>query len=344
MTSARVCPKCGTVIGGFAPAGLCPKCLLLSGLGPAPEEETGNVERASASLAGAGPPRIRYFGDYELLEEIASGGMGVVYKARQQSLHRIVAIKLLLFGRFSQPEFVRRFRGEAAAAAGLQHRNIVAIHEVGEHEGQPYFSMDFVEGRNLAEMVREHPLSAKRAALYLKVIAEAIHFAHQKGVLHRDLKPSNVLIDQFDEPRITDFGLAKQLNDQNEITITGQVLGTPSYMPPEQALGKRDAVGPAGDIYSMGAILFHVLTGRPPFVSESVTETLEQVLRAEPISPRFLNPSVPRDLETICLKCLEKEPVRRYQTARELSAELDRFLRGEPIHSTSSVPFILIAV
>jgi eukaryotic-like serine/threonine-protein kinase len=333
MTSQGICPKCGTVIGGFGPVGLCPKCLLLSGL----EAEAGSGETSGEPVLH-GPvdsrrPHLRYFGDYELLEEVASGGMGIVYKARQNSLNRVVAVKLLLFGKFSHPEFVLRFRAEAAAAAALQHRNIVAIHEVGEHEGQPYFSMDYVDGTNLADLVREQALPAKQAALYLKLIAEAIHFAHGKGVLHRDLKPSNVLLDQFDQPRITDFGLAKQLNDGSDLTITGQALGSPGYMPPEQAIGKRAAMGPASDVYSMGAILFHLLTGRPPFVSESMTETLQQVLGAEPVSPRLLNPSVPRDLETICLKCLEKDPARRYTTARDLGEELDRFLRDEPIRA-----------
>src|SRR5688572_9293814 len=332
MTSERICPKCETVIGGFGPVGLCPKCLLLSGL------ETQEGSERAGSQPNPARPQIRYFGNYELLEEVASGGMGIVYKARQMSLNRIVAVKLLLFGRFSHPEFVQRFRVEAAAAAALQHPNIVAIHEVGEHDGQPYFSMDYVEGTNLADLVREHALPPKRAAVHLKQIAEAIHFAHQKGVLHRDLKPSNVLLDQFDQPRITDFGLAKQLHEGSDLTITGQVLGSPGYMPPEQAMGKRAAMGPASDVYSMGAILFHLLTGRPPFVSESVTETLQQVLGAEPVSPRLLNPSVPRDLETLCLKCLEKDPIRRYTTALELSQELDRFLRDEPIRARPAGP------
>jgi eukaryotic-like serine/threonine-protein kinase len=324
MMSARSCPKCGTILDGQGVGGLCAKCLLLSGLEPAgvPPEPDEPARQ-----------QIRYFGDYELLEEVASGGMGVVYKARQKSLNRVLAIKLLLFGKFSHPDFVKRFRAEAAAAASLQHPNIVAIHEVGEHDGQPYFSMDFVEGSNLAEAVREHPLPPKQAALYLKIIADAIHFAHTKGVLHRDLKPSNVLLDQFDQPRITDFGLAKQLHEESQLTITGQVLGSPGYMPPEQASGRRDALGPPSDVYSVGAILFHLLTGRPPFVSDSVPEVLQQVLRAEPVSPRLLNPGVPRDLETICLKCLEKESQRRYHTARELSEELTRFLRDEPIRA-----------
>lgn len=339
MTSPRICTRCGTVVAGYGPDGLCPKCLLLGGL---------KVDLQDPPMGKAVSLRLRYFGDYELLEEIAHGGMGVVYKARQTSLNRIVAVKLLLFGRFSTTEFVQRFRAEAAAAARLQHPNIVAIHEVGEHDGQHYFSMDYVEGHDLAELVRERPLPALEAARYLKVIAEAIHYAHEKGILHRDLKPSNILIDEFDQPRITDFGLAKfvipasggatgmepaDTGTANDLTITGQVLGSPSYMPPEQAVGRREEMNAGSDIYSLGAILFHLLTGRPPFLAESITETLDQVRYSEPVSPWVLNPSVPRDLETVCLKCLEKEPVRRYATAQELADELKRFLRDEPVHA-----------
>ena len=289
-----------------------------------------------------GPTSLRRFGDYELLEEIARGGMGVVWKARQKSLNRTVALKMMLSGQFAQPEFVQRFRAEAEAIGQLQHPNIVAIHEVGEHEGQPYFSMDFVEGRTLAEIVREGPLPAKRAASYLKVIAEAVHYAHQHGILHRDLKPSNVLIDASDQPHITDFGLAKRLTGDSELTLTGQVLGSPNYFAPEQAAGRQAEVGPTSDVYALGAMLYHLVTGRPPFQAESLTTLLRQVIETEPVAPRLLNASVPRDLETICLKCLEKEPARRYATAQALADELGRFLRGElvlarPMGPTSKI-------
>jgi WD40 repeat protein/tRNA A-37 threonylcarbamoyl transferase component Bud32 len=271
------------------------------------------------------------FGDYELLETIGRGGMGVVYKARQKSLDRIVALKMLLLGPQANPEFVKRFRAEAVLAAGLQHPHIVAIHEVGVHEGQQFFAMDYVEGPSLAQIVGQQPLPARRAAAYLKTVAEAVHYAHEHGILHRDLKPSNVLIDGNDQPRITDFGLAKRFEDAPQVTVTGQVLGSPSYIPPEQALGKRAKVSRASDVYALGAMLYHLLTGRPPFQGETITETLQQVLNTEPLSPRWLNPRAPRDLETICLKCLEKETPRRYATAQGLAEDLGRFLNGQPV-------------
>jgi tetratricopeptide (TPR) repeat protein len=280
--------------------------------------------------------RVRYFGDYELLEEIARGGMGIVYRARQVSLNRIVAVKMLLFGEFASDDHVKRFQAEAEAAASLQHPNIVAIHEIGRHEGLHYFSMDYVPSRNLAETVRNGPLPAQRAAGYLKTIAEAIDYAHGRGVLHRDLKPSNVLIDEADQPRITDFGLAKRLKAGSELTATGHILGSPSFMPPEQADRTRGALGRHSDIYSLGALLYHVLTGRPPFVAETLEETLFQVLNLEPVSPRLLNGSVPRDLETICLKCLSKDPQRRYRTATEVAQELDCWLNGQPIRARAT--------
>lgn len=301
--------------------------------------------------------RVHYFGDFELLEEIARGGMGVVWKARQVSLNRTVAVKLLLAGKFASPEFVKRFCAEAEAVANLQHPNIVAIHEVGHHAGQHYFSMDYVEGQNLAHLVRERPLPARRAAIYLKTIAEAVHHAHQRGVIHRDLKPANVLIDANDQPRVTDFGLAKRVESQSELrveggaasvspplnpqlkslsadlTLTGQMLGTPNYVSPEQASGRRGGVTTASDVYSLGAILYFLLTGRPPFLSESLERTLDCVLHDEPLPPRALNPTVPRDLETICLKCLNKEPQRRYRSAQTLADDLGRWLAGEPIRA-----------
>jgi tetratricopeptide (TPR) repeat protein len=280
---------------------------------------------------------VRYVGDYELLHEIARGGMGVVYRARQVSLNRIVAVKMILAGRFASESDVQRFRAEAAAAANLDHPNIVAIHEVGEHEGQHYFSMDFVEGQTLADRTRGNPLAPQLAAGYLKTIAEAVHYAHQRGILHRDLKPSNVLIDSLDRPRITDFGLAKRLTDsslptqQSSLTLSGQVLGSPNYMPPEQSEGRGRQATVTSDIYSLGAILYHLLTGRPPFMAETLAETLQQVLHTEPIPPRLLNPAVPRDLETICLKCLEKDPRRRYETANALARDLGRYMNNEAV-------------
>jgi tRNA A-37 threonylcarbamoyl transferase component Bud32 len=267
------------------------------------------------------PGKIRYFGDYELLEEIAAGGMGIVYKARQVSLSRIVAIKMMLKGTLATEDDVKRFRAEAEAAASLQHPAIVAIHEVGLHEGQHYFSMDYVDGKSLAEVPREQPLSARQAAEYVRDAAEAVHYAHQQGTLHRDLKPSNILIDCQGRVRITDFGLAKKIAGDSDLTLTGQILGTPSYMPPEQASGKRSLVAAPSDVYSLGAVLYELLTGRPPFRGESPTETLRQVETLDPVSPRLLNPATPRDLETICLKCLEKSH-KRYGTAQLLADDL----------------------
>jgi serine/threonine protein kinase/WD40 repeat protein len=277
--------------------------------------------------------RIRYVGNYELLEVIARGGMGIVYKARQESLGRIVAVKMIGMGQFATDEDVQRFQGEAEAAAGLQHPNIVSIHEVGQHDGWHYFSMDYVAGQPLSALLRENLPPARKAAAYVRQMAEAIHYAHQQGTLHRDLKPSNVIIDEHDQVRITDFGLAMRVEGDSELTRTGQVLGTPSYMPPEQALSKRSLIGPASDVYALGAVLYECLTGRPPFRADSVVETIQQVVHNEPAPPRILNPIVPRDLETICLKCLEKEPARRYGSALELAEDLNRFLTGVPIHA-----------
>src|SRR3989454_3108264 len=325
MATETTCLKCGAPLTGDARGGFCPKCLFA-------QASTGDPIPVAAG-AHIPFPSNRAFGDYELLEEIARGGMGIVYRARHVSLDRIVAVKMLLFGPLASAEFVKRFRAEASAAASLQHPNIVAIHEVGVHQGQQFFAMDYVEGQSLAKMLAGGPLSARSAASYLKTIAEAIHYAHERGILHRDLKPSNVLIDANDQPRLTDFGLARRLEGDSELTVTGQVLGSPNYMPPEQAVGKRGKVSRRSDVYSLGAMLYHLLTGRPPFVGEALTDTLEQVLNSEPVSPRLLNPTVTHDLETICLKCLEKEPDKRYATAQALADELVRFLNHEPIHA-----------
>jgi tetratricopeptide (TPR) repeat protein/tRNA A-37 threonylcarbamoyl transferase component Bud32 len=273
------------------------------------------------------------FGDYELLSPIAKGGMGVVYKARQRKLNRIVAVKMILSGHLAEPADIERFYAEAEAAAALSHPNIVAIHEIGEVQGQHFFSMDYIEGQSLAALVQENPLPPRRAAELVRTIAEAVQFAHDNGVIHRDLKPANVLLDRRQRPLITDFGLAKQVRSQSQRTMAGSIMGTPSYMPPEQAAGKTDQIGPWSDLYSLGAILYELLTGRPPFRAASPFETIRQVLDTEPLSPRLLNPGVPKDLETICLKCLQKERTRRYASAQELADELGRFLRGEPIRA-----------
>jgi WD40 repeat protein/predicted Ser/Thr protein kinase len=308
------CSRCGCPLAFGGLAGQCPRCLgaLAFGLVEPPPEM----------------PSTRA-GDYELLRELGRGGMGVVYEARQRSLNRRVAVKMLLAGAWARPEFKPRFRAEAEAAARLRHPGIVAIHEIGELDGQPFFAMELVAGPSLGELVRTQPLAPRRAARYVRQAAEAIAHAHAAGVLHRDLKPSNVLLDESDQPCITDFGLAKQLDSATELTRTGELLGSPNYLPPELIAGGPAA--PAGDIHALGALLYQLLTARPPFVADTVAGTLQQVLHAEPVSPALLNPAVPRDLETICLKCLRKQPGQRYPTAAELAADLSRFERGEPV-------------
>jgi eukaryotic-like serine/threonine-protein kinase len=276
-------------------------------------------------------PLPRRFGSYELIEEIARGGMGIVYRARQIGLNRVVALKVLIGGAYSSEALHRRFKIEAESAAGLQHPGIVTIHEFGEHDHQPYYTMDYVEGRTLSEIAAGQPLIPARAARYVQAIAEAVHFAHGKGILHRDLKPSNVLIDRDDRPRITDFGLAKRLELSTEVTMAGQMLGSPNYAPPEQTPGREAQVGVTSDVYALGGLLYCLLTSRPPFLAGTIEETLRLVATEEPVSPRVLNPTVPRDLETICLKSLEKDPARRYSSAQMVSDELMRFRNGQPI-------------
>ena len=328
-----ICEECGAELKATALGGLCPRCLFDMGVRMANQEVEVCVTSCGADAVSRRGDEPRRFGDYELIEEIARGGMGVVYRARQVSLDRIVAVKMLPFGQFSSDQFVRRFKAEAEMAAALQHPNIVAIHEIGEHDGQHYFSMDYVEGCDLADMVREGPMPSREAVAHLEVLARAVHYAHQRGVLHRDLKPSNVLIDGSGNPRLTDFGLAKRFERDALLSTTRQIVGSPNYMPPEQAELDRGPVGPASDVYSLGALLYHLITGRAPFVANSLEGAVVALLNAEPISPRLLNPDVPRDVETICLKCLQKNPHRRYDSAEALADDLDLCLRGEPIRA-----------
>ncbi len=330
MAVARTCPTCGRQIKGRGLDGLCPECLLNEGLTPEPQNPASDAPEFPRPATPLKQANSR-LGDYELLEMIAHGGMGMVYKARQVSLDRVVALKVLLFGSHASSTAIHRFRAEAVAAASLHHPNIVAIHEVGFCEGQHFLAMDYVEGRPLSALLAGKPLPPRRAAGYLRTIAEAVHHAHEHGILHRDLKPSNVLIDREDQPRITDFGLAKRLESDSDLTVSGQVLGSPNYMSPEQASGKRGALTRRSDIYSLGAMLYELLTGRPPFVGEGLAQIVPQVLNTEPLAPRTLNPSVPLDLQTVCLKCLEKQPEKRYPTALALAEDLGRFLESKPV-------------
>ncbi|MGA2255843.1 MAG: serine/threonine-protein kinase [Thermoguttaceae bacterium] len=296
-----------------------------------PDGATGQFTPSGIQPPSGELPRIRYLGDYELVEEIARGGMGVVYKARQISLNRTVAVKMILAGQLATKADHDRFHSEAQAAALLDHPNIVPIFEVGEHQGQHYFSMGYVDGSSLSARLAEGPLPPKEAAELVSVLAEAVEYAHRQGVIHRDIKPSNILIDCKGRPRITDFGLAKRVDSGSDFTATGQVLGTPSYMPPEQAAGQINAVGPAADVYALGALLYTALTGRPPFQAATSLETMQQVLEREPVALRQLNAAVPCDLETVVLKCLEKPIPRRYATAQALADDLQRYLEGRPI-------------
>ena len=275
------------------------------------------------------------FGDYVLVQEIGRGGMGVVYKAWDKTLQRHVALKMILRGLHATAADLGRFRSEAQSAGGLTHSNIVPVYQVGEQDGQAYFCMKYVAGRTLARAMADRPLHPRQAAQYLAAVARAVQHAHDKGILHRDLKPSNILIDESDQPLVTDFGLAKRVEGGQSITGTGAIVGTPSYMAPEQAEGVKNPT-PACDVYSLGAILYELLTGRPPFLAASAVETLLLVRTEEPVRPRALNPQIDIDLEYICRKCLEKRPEHRYATAAKLADDLEAFLAGEPVSARSS--------
>jgi len=324
-TASRVCGKCGAKI--FADARFCSACLLETGLGTFDGENDEALDSTAARML------LMDFGDYELLEEIGRGGQGVVYRARQKSLNRIVALKVIALGHWATDAHIKRFRLEAEAAASLDHPRIIPIYDIGDRDGSCYFSMKFVEGGQLDEVVRRDPIPIRRAAELVAKLARTVHYAHQRGILHRDIKPGNILLDASGEPHLTDFGLARLVEKESTITRTMEVFGTPSYMAPEQAGGQNKQLTTATDVYGLGAVTYHLLTGQPPFAGGTTYETIRQVLETEPRRPSLLNGAVNRDLETICLKCLEKEPAKRYGSAEALAEDFERFLRNEPIRS-----------
>jgi serine/threonine protein kinase/Tfp pilus assembly protein PilF len=333
MTNAsRVCGKCGSKLFADAPQGFCSLCLFKTGLGSLVEEDD-QVPDASAA------PMQMEFGDYELLEEIGRGGQGVVYRARQKSLNRTVALKVIGLGHWATEAHLKRFRLEAEAAASLEHSCIVPIYEIGERDGSCYFSMKFVEGGQLDQVVRRDPMSIRCAVELIAKIARTVHYAHEHGILHRDIKPGNILLDAKGEPHLTDFGLARLVETESTVTRTMEVLGTPSYMAPEQAVGNNAGVTGATDIYGLGAVFYQLLTGQPPFAGGTTYETIKLLLDTEPRQPRLLNPKVDRDLATICLKCLEKDPQRRYSSALALAEDLEFWLKHEPIRARRTGPF-----
>ena len=321
MSSApRVCRKCGAEIFADAPEGLCTACLF----------ETGLNQFTDASVAGVGDPgpddsvqssrdkkksdrakTFADFGDYELLEVIGRGGPGVVYRARQKSLNRTVALKVIGLGHWATEAHLKRFRREAEAAASLEHSGIVPIYEVGEHDGSCYFSMKFIESGQLDELIKREPMPIRRAVELIAKVARTVHYAHEHSILHRDIKPGNILFDRKGEPHLTDFGLARLVETESTVTRTMEVLGTPSYMAPEQAAGDNAQLTAVTDVYGLGAVFYQLLTGHPPFAGGTTFETIRLLLDTEPRHPRLWNPKVDRDLSTICLKCLEKDPKRR---------------------------------
>src|SRR5262245_32880687 len=332
VTAEELCRDCPELLGE-----LRARIQALWALGPAlaAGDPPTVAAQAAADTTPGGPPgpcAVAVPG-YEILGELGRGGMGVVYKARQQGLGRVVALKMILAGAHAGAQQRLRFRGEAEAAARLHHPNIVQVYEVGEQDGCPYFSLEYVDGRSLNETLAEGLPPPLQAAALVEQLARAADYAHRRGIVHRDLKPGNVLLTQDGTPKISDFGVAKRLDDEQGRTRTGDVLGTPSYMAPEQAAGKSKEIGPAADVYSLGAILYQTLTGLPPFEGQSAWETVHLVLTAEPEPPSRRNPRLPRDLETICLRCLDKDPAKRYPSALALADDLRRFQSGQPIQA-----------
>src|SRR5438132_4397846 len=343
-TVIRVCGKCGAKIFSDAPEGLCTGCVLETALGIFPDavaagDDCGSAKDVEAKEATQSKTAARVakllgeLGDYELLEEVGRGGQGVVFRARQKSLNRMVALKVISLGKWASKVHLKRFRLEAEAAASLEHPGIVPIHEVGERDGSCYFSMKFVEGGQLDEVARREPMPIRRAVELIAKVAHTVHYAHEHGILHRDIKPGNILLDAKGEPHLTDFGLARLVESESSVTQTLEVLGTPSYMAPEQAVGNNAAVSSVTDVYGIGAVLYQLLTGHPPFAGGTTYETIKLLEHTEPRQPRLLNPKIDRDLSTICLKCLEKDPKRRYPSALALAEDLERWLKHEPIQA-----------
>src|SRR2546423_2071988 len=354
----RICRKCGAKIFSDAPKGLCTACVLETALGISPDAPADGVDSSAEASAKADDPgrvdelsrdnakptsgvkdavraatMLGELGDYELLEEIGRGGQGVVFRARQKSLNRTVALKVISLGQWASKPHLKRFRLKAEAAARLEHPVIVQIHEVGERDGSCYFSMKFIEGGQLDEVARRERIPIRRAVELMANVARTVHYAHEHGILHRDIKPGNILLDTKGEAHLTDFGLARLVESESSVTHTLDVLGTPSCMAPEQAIGNNAAVSSTTDVYGLGAVLYQLLTSQPPFAGGATYETIKLLLDTEPRQPRLLNPKIDRDLSTICLKCLQKDPKRRYSSALTLAEDLERWLRHEPIQA-----------
>ncbi len=337
---SMVCAHCGRSWPGDVWQGLCPRCLArraLAGLaGPVPEEGAGRNEATTEPRAapdGAGIGVGVRMGDFELMEEVARGGMGVVYRARQISVDRVVAVKVLPAGGGGTRGMLERFRRESRAVGTLRHRHIVTVHAAGEWQGWPFLAMEYIGGGTLAGAVRERSPTVSQAIEWTRAIADAVEHAHGQGVVHRDLKPSNILLDASGEPRVSDFGLSRWLAEETELTLTGQVLGSPGYLPPERLSGRGEGHDIAGDVYGVGAILYYLLCGRPPFVGTDVESVLIQALGNEVPRPRLFHPTIPRDLEAVVLKCLEREPRHRFGSVGDLREELDRMRRGEVVRT-----------
>jgi serine/threonine protein kinase len=326
-----VCAQCGSRLSATDGADeICINCLLRSAVAD-DDLDPGQTPRRSDQLIRGNDAALVEFGDYQLLQEIGRGSQGVVYRARQKSLNRIVALKVIALGHWATEPHVKRFRREAEAAARLNHPGIVPIYEVGERDGACYFSMGLVEGGQLDAMLEREPMPIRSAVELIVKLARTVQYAHEHNILHRDIKPGNILLDAKGEPHLTDFGLARLIETESTVTGTLEVLGTPSYMAPEQATGGTTRVSKATDVYGLGAVLYQLLTRHPPFAGGTTYETIKLLLDTEPRQPRLWNSKIDRDLSTICLKCLEKDPKRRYSSALALAEDLERWLKHEPI-------------